>query len=539
MCPASAAQRPLLARLRTKRWVNSAVASLSLSLAAPTVSSVRAAGQPPNASSSSGDAHAPNLSGLDGSSPDSAIQDLPTLIPEAGVPMALALDAPSSEAGFDAVAQNAPASTPLSPEAKKPQAPTSGAPPSVTAPDETPIPVDVVASRVDLLGTAETASQGSITKEEIDLRPAYRVGQVLETVPGLVVTVHSGEGKANQFMIRGFNLDHGTDFATFVDDMPVNQPTNAHGQGYTDVHFFLPELAAGLNYTKGPFYPNIGDFGALGSAHIRLVDDIPTQISVSAGTLGDYNVFMAGTEHLANGDRLLGALNYGHVDGPWTNPDDFNSYNGIVRYIHGDQNDGFDLTAMAYRGTSNFTTDQPLVAFQEGLIGRFGSLDPSDGSKAERYSLSGHYYVSGDNWKVVTSGYVIHSWLTLWNDFTHFLTDPIHGDQAQQDETRTTFGGQTVYQRSDTIAGFETETDFGLQGRHDNIFVDRRHTEDRIVLPECPDSPDGGGLFVCNADNVSLGDVGVWVSNTTHWLPWFRTFIALREDFASGQTPAW
>ena len=407
--------------------------------------------------------------------------------------------------------------------------------PDTTEPETQPITVDVVQSRIDLLGEATTAGQGTVTKKELDLRPIYRIGQILETVPGLVVTVHSGEGKANQFFIRGFNLDHGTDFATFVDDMPVNEPTHAHGQGYTDIHFLMPELIDGLDYTKGPFFPAIGDFGALGSAHLRMVDEIPNQISVSAGTLRDDRIFIGGTEHLANGDRVLGAFAFGHLDGPWSPPNDYNSYNGTVRYSHGDQKDGFDLTAMAYHGTGNFITDQPVSAFQEGLISRFGTLDPSDGNFAERYSLSGHYYFSGSDWTVTTSAYAIRSRLTLWNDFTHFLVDPIHGDQEQQDETRTTIGGQTVYDRFDTIAGFQTETQFGVMLRHDNEYIDRRHDEDRIVLPACPDSPFGGGLYVCNADNVALNDVGVWVNTTTHWSSWFRTVTGLRADYQSGQ----
>lgn len=410
-------------------------------------------------------------------------------------------------------------------EAQSPNAPAS----EITLP-----PIDIVRSRLDLLGSAATASQGAVTKEELDLRPIYRTGQLLETVPGLVVTVHSGEGKANQYFIRGFNLDHGTDFATYVDDIPVNEPTHAHGQGYTDIHFLMPELAPGLDYTKGPFYPSVGDFGALGSAHVRLADAIPNQFSISAGTLRDDRVFLGGTLYLPNGDRILGALSVGHYDGPWSHPDNYNSYNGTVRYTHGDQNDGFDVTAMAYHGAGNLTTDQPVSAYQQGLIGRFGTLDPSDGSVAERFSLSGHYYLSGDDWKVTTSAYAIRSRLTLWNDFTHFLVDPVQGDQEQQDETRTTFGGQVVYQRSDTLFGFKTETAFGLMGRHDNEYIDRRHDQNRIVLPDCPDSPSGGGVDVCNADRVTLGDTGIWIGNTTHWLSWLRTVVALREEYYAG-----
>src|SRR6185312_15611101 len=116
---------------------------------------------------------------------------------------------------------------------------------------------------------AAADSQGAVTQEELSLRPVYRVGQLLESTPGLVVTAHSGEGKANQYLVRGFNLDHGTDIANFIDDMPINRPTNAHGQGYSDVNFLLPEVANGLDYTKGPYYASVGDFGSVASTHLR------------------------------------------------------------------------------------------------------------------------------------------------------------------------------------------------------------------------------------------------------------------------------
>ena len=153
---------------------------------------------------------------------------------------------------------------------------------------------------------------------------------------------------------------------------------------------------------------------------------------------------------------------------------------------------------------------------------------------SERFSLSGRFVTSGDDWKIATSAYVIRSRLILWNDFTHFLVDLVHGDQEQQDETRTTFGGQTVYSRSDEIIGLPMETEIGLQGRNDTAYIDRRHTEARVVLPSCPDSPNGGGLYVCNADTVTLGNVAAYVQNTTHWLPWLRTVAALREDDYAG-----
>jgi outer membrane receptor protein involved in Fe transport len=407
-------------------------------------------------------------------------------------------------------------------------------PPAEAGVTDQPIDVDVVRSRADLLGTAASASQGAVTQEELALRPVYRVGQLLESVPGLVVTLHSGEAKANQFFIRGFNLDHGTDFATFIDDVPYNEPTHAHGQGYTLLGSFIPEMADGLDYTKGPFYPQVGDFAGLGSAHIRLTDDLPNFISVSGGTLGDERVSLGGTLHLDNGDRLIAMGAIAHLDGPWVHPDNFQGLNGTMRYVHGDRDNGFDITVLAFRSQSNFTTDQPVSAFQDGLISRFGNLNPSDGAFNQRYSLAGHYYISGDNWKWTTNAYVVNSRLTLWNDFTHYLVDPVHGDQEQQDETRFTEGGQTAFIHTDVVAGIPTETEIGLQGRHDSEYIDRRHDEDRVVLPDCPDSPFGGGLYVCNADNVTLGNVAAYIQNTTRWLPWFRTAFSLREDYVGG-----
>jgi outer membrane receptor for ferrienterochelin and colicin len=195
--------------------------------------------------------------------------------------------------------------------------------------------VTVTTSRVNLLGTATTASQGSVTEQELALRPAYRVGQLLESVPGLVVTVHAGEGKANQYLARGFNLDHGTDIANFVDDMPINRPTNTHGQGYSDLNFLMPEMASGLDYTKGPYYASVGDFGSVASTHLHLANEIPNQVALAGGTLGVYNAFIGGTGHLSSDDRVVAGLYYGHVDGPFTHPDDFRKFAGTLRFSHG------------------------------------------------------------------------------------------------------------------------------------------------------------------------------------------------------------
>ena len=420
-----------------------------------------------------------------------------------------------------------PARTPTAPQ------PAAGEPATIVS------SVVITASRVNLMGSAETASEGVITQKELSLRPIYRPGQLLETTPGLVVTAHSGEGKANQYLVRGFNLDHGTDIANFIDDIPINRPTNAHGQGYSDVNFFMPELAQGLNFTKGPYYASVGDFGAVASTHLRLLDTIPNQVSASVGSLGMYNVFAGGTKTFSDDDRLLGAVYYGHVGGPWDHPDNFRKYTATLRYSHGTAAEGWNVTAMYYKGDGNFTTDQPLRAVQEGLISRLGSLDPSDGNTSERWSLSSHWAHFTENWKFAASGYFINSKMTLWNDFTHFLTDPVNGDQEQQDESRNAFGGQGSATWEQVYANDITnETVFGVQVRHDDAQIDRKHTLQRQLLNYCELLQADGSYLqtaavngACNADRVNLTDAGLYVEDTARWTHWFRTVIGLREEY--------
>ena len=419
--------------------------------------------------------------------------------------------------------------------------------------------VVVTASRADLLGKAVAASQGTVTREEIELRPIYRIGELYETIPGLVVTVHSGESKANQYQLRGFDLDHGTDFSSFVDGIPINRGTNAHGQGYSDQNFLMPQIVAGLDYGKGPFYADVGDFSAVGSAHVRLLNDLPGQASVDVGTLGQEEAFVGGTLHLGAQDRVWAALDLGHLDGPWDPPSDFNKVDAALRYSHGTEANGYSLTAMYYESAGRLATDQSIYAVQQGLIGRYGVLDPTDHGRSSRLGLSGRYNAMGADWSFAGGLYAVRSGMTLNNNFTHFLLDPVNGDQEQQDENRTLLGGDAALTYSKTIFGFRTETTFGVQDRFDDIYVDRRHTLNRTItldycevpavpggistLPPPPaDTPagalnDGGngqayaavGL-ACNADRVQLNDFASYAETTIHWTSWMRTVLGVREE---------
>ena len=388
--------------------------------------------------------------------------------------------------------------------------------------------VTVTAERLSLMGSATTASQGVIVNDEITLTPAFRPGQVLETVPGLQVTSHSGEGKANQYLMRGYNLDHGTDLATFVDGMPVNELTHAHGQGYTDLNFMIPELATDVQYTKGIYYANVGDFGSVGSIHINYLNRIDDQVSVTAGTLGFQRIFAAASTDLGSG-ALLGALEFKHYDGPWDHADDQRALNAVLRCSQGDDRDGLSVMGTVYRGLWNSTTDQPLRAITEGLIDRFGTLDPADGGQAQRANFTMQYYKSIAAGQLHANAYVFNNQLTLWNDFTHFLVDPVHGDQEQQHENRTTVGAEVNYERTIPLAGLDNTLLTGVYVRSDYNNVLRAPTAGRVAIPAAQDP-----LNFSESDRVRVTNIAPYVQETIHWTEWFRTVFGLRYDAIHG-----
>jgi TonB dependent receptor-like, beta-barrel/TonB-dependent Receptor Plug Domain len=403
-----------------------------------------------------------------------------------------------------------------------------GVPPAraeLADPADTLSEVVVTAARRELIGTTTTASEGIVVNDELALTPAYRPGQLLETVPGLQVTSHSGEGKANQYLMRGYNLDHGTDLAVSVDGMPINSPTHAHGQGYADLNFMIPELATNIRYTKGTYYADQGDFSAVGSIHLSYLDRIPTGATATIGSLGFQRVFSAGSLSIRGGD-LLGALELQHYDGPWDSPDDQRKISTVLRYSNGDERNGMSLTGMFYHALWNATTDQPDRAVAAGLIGRFGTLDPSDGGKAQRGSLSAQYHASLGEGLLDANAYTVNSQLTLWNDFTHFLVDPVNGDQEEQHENRVIVGGGVSYRLAATA---NTELLSGAQVRYDINDISRLPTRDRRVLVAA-DNP----LSFSETDHVHLVNLSAYEQVTTHWTGWFRTVFGVREDYIHG-----
>jgi outer membrane receptor protein involved in Fe transport len=367
--------------------------------------------------------------------------------------------------------------------------------------------------------STDSASQGTVTHTEIEQRPLSRTGEVLETVPGMVVTHHSGEGKANQYFLRGYNLDHGTDFATWVAGMPVNMPTSAHAQGYTDLNFLIPELVSRVQYNKGPYLAEDGDFASVGSARISYAEKLPASIAtLSVGQNGYKRALLAGSPEAGAG-RVVYGLEYLYNNGPWDSPEQFHKLNGVLRYAQGTPDNGLNVTAMGYSANWNSTDVIPQRAVDAGLIGRFGAIDPSDGGNSSRYSLSGEWRQSEGDVSRSVSVYAIHSKLNLITNTTFFLDDPVHGDQFAQTENRTVMGATASQTWSGLWGNHQVSNTFGLQLRRDRLApVALYGTEGRTVLA------------VTSQDGATVTSVAPYFSNTFMWSEWLRTIAGIRLD---------
>lgn len=377
----------------------------------------------------------------------------------------------------------------------------------------------VTASRTSQLGIADSANAGIVTTEQLAARTVYRPGELLEATPGLIVSQHSGEGKANQFYLRGFNLDHGTDLRTSIDGMLVNQRSHSHGQGWTDVNFLIPELAGTLEYRKGPYSAEDGDFAAAGSVSVNYVNTLPdTLVSLGFGENGYRRALIAGSPAVAGG-HLLYALELFHNDGPFTKGDNYRKINGVVRYSRGSAASGFNITGMAYEASYNATDQIPKRAVDAGTLDRFSSIDPTDGGKVHRYSLSAAWHAATDSTTTKVNAYVIDNRLRIFSNFTYFLDDPVNGDQFAQPDDRTSFALNASHALRFTLFGRPSEVTFGVQGQRDSIRNGLLNTKARQELSET------------RRDRIRETSVGVYLENTVHWTDTFRTVAGLRGDY--------
>ena len=398
----------------------------------------------------------------------------------------------------------------------------SAAPPAAAAASAPELAPVVVRGHYDnAVGTGDAASQGRVNAALIESRPTLRPAEVLEFVPGVIVTQHSGDGKANQYFLRGFNLDHGTDFATFVDGMPVNMPTHAHGQGYSDLNWLIPEIVDRIDYRKGPYSAEEGDFSSAGAARIGLADRLPKGIaSVTLGQHAYERALVTKSVPLGEG-QLLYAVEAAHNNGPWDNPEKFHRLNGVLRWSFGDATSRSSVTAMAYSAGWNSTDQIPARAVDQGLIGRFGAIDPTDGGQTARYSVSYATERTLADGVLKASAYAIQSRLDLFSDFTYNLDHetPVDADQFEQREQRRVYGGALSRSFNAKVAGRDSTTTVGLQARQDRLDpVGLYSTVARQRVSTTQEA------------KVRETSVGVFAENSTEWLSWLRSIEGLRLD---------
>ena len=393
-------------------------------------------------------------------------------------------------------------------------------------------PVVVIGHYDNAVGTSDAASQGIVQGGTLADQALLRPGEALETIPGLVVTQHSGDGKANQYFLRGYNLDHGTDFSTFINGVPANMPTNAHGQGYADINYLIPELVDQIQYRKGPYFVGDGDFSSAGSADVRYKNKLDNNLyQLTVGSFGYRRNLIAGSLELhkdpqqmesgliPDGPILTSALETLENNGPWTHSEDLRKANVFSRLSNGTRAKGWSLDANYYSAQWNSTDQVPLALINSGQLGRYDSLNPTDGGNSGRSIISGEFHDFTDNGYTKVSAFFEHYSLKLWSDFTFNELRPATGDQFEQLENRNILGMKLAKGFNHSLLGLDSVTEWGLQVRQDDIHVDLLNTQARIPFATVSD------------DRVKQTQTGLYAQNMVTWSEWSRTMVGLRQDF--------
>ncbi len=337
---------------------------------------------------------------------------------------------------------------------------------AISAQQETAIEEVVIWGRsLQQLGTADSASQGVVGYNDFSTRPIARVAELVEVVPGMIATQHSGPGKANQYFLRGFNLDHGSDFSTFFDGMPVNWRSHGHAQGYMDLNFIIPEIVERVDFQKGPYFADTGDFSLAGSSSMKTYDALEENFTeITFGSEDEIRLVTANSIALGDG-TLLYALEHQQTDGHFDLEQDVRKYNGLLKYTGDIANIPSRITFSAYDSKWISTNQVPERAVSSGLIDRFGFIDPDLGGNSHRYSLSGNFEL--ENWDL--NLYASSYYMSLINNPTYELNDPVNGDEFEQEDQRRLFGGSLRNETDTEIFGIPVTRAIGSDVRYDDV----------------------------------------------------------------------
>ncbi len=380
--------------------------------------------------------------------------------------------------------------------------------------------LEVTGRAADLLGQTDSASTGFIGQPEFEFRPLSRPGELVEVVPGMMATQHSGNGKANQYFLRGFNLDHGTDFSAMVDGVPLNMPTHGHGQGYLDLNSIIPELVDVVEFGKGPYHAEVGDFSSAG--HVRFHTKHRLDKALLKFGYGEYEYYrgvVANSHQIGDGDLLYaGEVNFNN--GPWIKDEKLNKFNGMLRYTVDEGYTGYALIFNTYHNNWDSTEQIPQRAVNSGLLNERATLDDTAGGDMQRYSFSANWWRDSEYGSTEINAFAVYSDFNLFSNFTYFLDDPVNGDQITQRDRRYIFGGEVKHSRNDEWFGLDWFNTVGVQARHDYIpLVGLYKSRSREILSTVTEH------------DVSQTSVGVFLENTIQWHDKFKSIIGLRGDF--------
>ncbi|MDZ4854382.1 MAG: TonB-dependent receptor plug domain-containing protein [Nitrospirota bacterium] len=346
---------------------------------------------------------------------------------------------------------------------------------------------------VSVIGERPVAasSQQFIPDKEILLQPQGRPAQVLRLIPGFLAVEHSGgAGKADQYFLRGFDADHGTDVAFFADGMPINLRSHAHGQGYTDLNFIIPETIEGLDVSKGAYLPEYGDFATAGSVNFRTRQMVQEGVVQAASGQFDTQRHLLMFSPTKERVRTLFAAEGYYTNGPFQNDNRYVRTNLMGKMTTNlSSRDELSLTATFHKSQWNGSGEIPLRAVTDGTIARFGAIDPSEGGKTLRSTAKVNYhYDTTAGGQFFANAYGQYYRLDLFTNFTFFLNDPVNGDGIQQSDRRVMYGGDLGYKQHGEVLGLPSSGTIGFQTRVDNIHARLGAHRTRVPIGTTTDS---------------------------------------------------
>ena len=364
------------------------------------------------------------------------------------------------------------------------------------------------------------ATEQTHWQKDLELRPSNTPSDVMRLTPGLIIGQHHGGGKADQILFRGFDSDHGTDFAVFVDGIPVNMVSHAHGQGYADLHWLIPETIEKVEIYKGSYFAHLGDFATSGAMNI--ITKRRDKDSTLTLTGGSYNTqryvgILAPPEGALFKPYIAGEIY--HNDGPFKSENNYIRYNLLTKFnLFSTANSNLNFLGTFFKTGWDASGEIPARAVREKTLGRFGSLDPSEGGKSKRQNLSFIYNYTDANQSFTAQTWGSWYQLQLWSNFTFFANDPINGDGIEQSDKRFLVGNNLNYRRSYHLWGLPVENFVGFQSRFDHIRVGLFHQNNRQRL-----GTESNNL-------VHQTNLGWFAQQEVKFTDWMRTQLGVRLD---------